>query len=83
MKNTEVLSLQGGNQHCIEYTRSTQFVCRILKDDRGRGGCCSFGCGRDRASFGCGRDRASFAPTIDKKIRETNPDPQKNQTKIH
>ncbi len=28
-------------------------------------------------------DRASFAPTNDKKIRETNPDPQKNQTKLH
>ena len=62
----------GKNQHSTKYTRKTQLVCRIFKDDKSIGGCCS---------SGCGRDRASFTSTNDKKSRETNTSSKKNQTK--
>ena len=63
---------RGRNQYSTKYTRKTQLVCRIFKDDKSIGGCCS---------SGCGRDRASFTSTNDKKSRETNTSSKKNQTK--
>lgn len=68
------LKLTGAGIHIAQITRNTHLVCKIFKDDKSIGWCCS---------LGCGRDRASFISTNDKKARETDTSSKKNQTKHH